>query len=163
MSESTDLSPARIASEAVFLVRELVNTPPNLLSPEAFVNRVLERIRDVAVSAEILDEQQLVDQGFGGISAVGQGSVNPPRLMMLRYTPAAPTRRVALVGKGITFDSGGLSLKPAGSMVGMKYDMRCGHRRRNDDRRSPVGQRCIGHGLLMPCGEHAKRKRHPPQ
>lgn len=118
-----DLSPARITSEAVYRVRDLVNTPPNVLFPQAFADRVLEAIRDLPITAEVLDEKELRDQGFGGISAVGQGSAHPPRLVVLRYEPTQPTRHVSLVGKGITFDSGGLSLKPAGSMVGMKYDM----------------------------------------
>ena len=73
----------------------------------------------------MLDESALRDAGYGGILGVGQGSDRPPRLVRLDYAPADSARHVALVGKGITFDTGGLSLKPAGSMVGMKYDM-CG-------------------------------------
>lgn len=119
----TALDAARITSEAVWLVRDLVNTPPNVLTPAGFVEQILERIGDLPVSAEVLDEVELRKQGYGGISAVGQGSINPPRLLVLRYDPGSTSRHVALVGKGITFDSGGLSLKPAGSMVGMKYDM----------------------------------------
>lgn len=118
-----DLTPAQVTSEAVGLVRELVNTPPNLLTPAVFVDEILRQCSDLPITTEVLDEIQLKEQGFGGIVAVGQGSVHPPRLLILRYTPARSTRHIALVGKGITFDSGGLSLKPAGSMVGMKYDM----------------------------------------
>ncbi len=71
----------------------------------------------------MLDEERLAAGGFGGILGVGQGSSRGPRLVIVRYAPAGATKHLALVGKGITFDSGGLSLKPAASMVGMKYDM----------------------------------------
>jgi leucyl aminopeptidase len=71
----------------------------------------------------VLDETELAAGGFGGILGVGRGSVRPPRLVVLRYSPAGAAKHLALVGKGITFDSGGLSLKPATGMVGMKYDM----------------------------------------
>ena len=117
------ISPAEITSGAVSLVRDLVHTPPNLLTPSTFVDRILDEVSSLPLTTEVLDERQLKDQGFGGLVAVGQGSVHPPRLLILRYQPENPSRHVALVGKGITFDSGGLSLKPAGSMVGMKYDM----------------------------------------
>ena len=121
---SADLIDAATRSAwAVWLVRDLVNTPPNALTPSRFVDRVLDEIGSLPIQTEVLDEHELAAQGYGGISAVGQGSANPPRLLVLRYRPAGATRHVALVGKGITFDSGGLSLKPAGSMVGMKYDM----------------------------------------
>jgi leucyl aminopeptidase len=111
------------ASKAVWLVRDLVNLPPNMLTPETFVSHIIATIGEAPIDSEVLDEKQLLAQGFGGITAVGQGSKNPPRLLVLRYKPAEATHHVALVGKGITFDSGGLSLKPANSMVGMKYDM----------------------------------------
>ncbi len=68
----------------------------------------------------MLDEHELEAQGFGGIAGVGRGSVRPPRLVVVRYAPESASKHLALVGKGITFDSGGLSLKPAASMLGMK-------------------------------------------
>ena len=71
----------------------------------------------------MLDEAALAAGGYGGILSVGGGSVRPPRLVVVRYSPAGATQHLALVGKGITFDSGGLSLKPPAGMVGMKYDM----------------------------------------
>lgn len=114
---------AQVSATAVWRVRDLVNLPPNMLTPNEFVTRVSELASDVPLTVEVLDETALREGGFGGISAVGQGSTNPPRLMVLRYQPEDSSRHVALVGKGITFDSGGLSLKPANSMVGMKYDM----------------------------------------
>src|SRR5690606_17653732 len=75
------------------------------------------------VDVTVLDETELAEQGFGGILGVGQGSDRPPRLVRLDYAPEGAVRHIALVGKGITFDTGGLSLKPANSMVGTKSDM----------------------------------------
>jgi leucyl aminopeptidase len=125
VGELTEESVSRIVTqcEAVFTVRNLVTTPPNMLNPVSFVTEVEKLAKDTTLSVEILDEKELEKQGFGGITAVGKGSINPPRLMILRHQPADPSRHVALVGKGITFDSGGLSLKPPTAMVGMKYDM----------------------------------------
>lgn len=114
---------AVVSAEAVWRVRDLVTMPPNLLNPVSFVDHVTALAAGSSLDIEVLDEKKLLAQGMGGISAVGKGSQNPPRLMILRYRPASPTRHVALVGKGITFDSGGLSLKAPNSMVGMKYDM----------------------------------------
>lgn len=119
----TDLNLARIRAEAIWRVRDLVALPPNVLQPQSFVERVSAMASSLDVSIEVLDEAALRDQGYGGLTAVGQGSTNPPRMMILRWSPPSATRHIALVGKGITFDSGGLSLKPANSMVGMKYDM----------------------------------------
>jgi leucyl aminopeptidase len=119
----TYLNLARIRAEAIWRVRDLVALPPNVLQPQSFVERVSAMASSLDISIEVLDEAALRDQGYGGLTAVGQGSTNPPRMMILRWSPPSATRHVALVGKGITFDSGGLSLKPANSMVGMKYDM----------------------------------------
>jgi len=91
--------------------------------PCVVVADIEKRAEGSALTIEVLDEKRLEAEGYGGLTAVGKGSINPPRLMILTYTPANPTRHVALVGKGITFDSGGLSLKPPTAMVGMKYDM----------------------------------------
>jgi leucyl aminopeptidase len=104
-------------------VRDLVAAPPNLLTPATFVDQVSDMAASLDLSVEIFDDVRLKDEGYGGLTAVGQGSINPPRMMVLRWSPPQPTHHIALVGKGITFDSGGLSLKPANSMVGMKYDM----------------------------------------
>lgn len=109
--------------EAVWRVRDLVTMPPNLLNPISFVDHVSTLAKGSALEIEVWDEKKLLAEGLGGMSAVGKGSENPPRLMILRYRPDSPTRHVALVGKGITFDSGGLSLKAPNAMVGMKYDM----------------------------------------
>ncbi|MEV4688363.1 leucyl aminopeptidase [Microbacterium sp. LWH3-1.2] len=108
---------------SVALVKDLVNTPAEWLGPADVAARATESVADLPVTVEVLDEEALREQGFGGILGVGQGSDRPPRLIRLEYAPEGAARHVALVGKGITFDTGGLSLKPAASMVGMKYDM----------------------------------------
>ena len=115
---------AEAAATAVHTVRDLVNTPPLDLYPESFAARAVELVEGVAdVSVEVLDEEALREGGFGGILGVGGGSTRGPRLVKISYSPAGAERHLALVGKGITFDSGGLSLKPPASMIGMKYDM----------------------------------------
>ncbi|MEI7541459.1 MAG: leucyl aminopeptidase [Actinomycetes bacterium] len=107
------------------LVRNLVNTPPSHLTPASFSDQMKKLATKLGVKAEIFSEAALKSKGFGGISGVGQGSANPPRLLHLSYKPATgkPKARIALVGKGITFDSGGLALKPAAGMEAMKCDM----------------------------------------
>ena len=95
--------------------RDLVNTPPNYLFPQSFADNVKKRVAasPAKVTVSVLDEKALVKGGFGGIVGVGQGSVNPPRIVTMSYAPASPKASVALVGKGITFDSGGLNIKPS--------------------------------------------------
>ena len=117
------LRTAVVIAEGVLLARDLINTAPNDLYPAAFADRVTAAARAAGLSVEVLDENQLAAAGFGGILAVGGGSVRPPRLVRVAYSPAGATRSVALVGKGITFDSGGLSIKPAQGMENMTSDM----------------------------------------
>lgn len=114
---------AQAVGDAVALIKDLVNVPAEWQSPAQLAESAAESVAGLDVSVEILDETALADQGFGGILGVAQGSDRPPRLVRLDYSPAGATRHIALVGKGITFDTGGLSLKPAASMVGMKFDM----------------------------------------
>jgi leucyl aminopeptidase len=114
---------AEVLAQSVTLVRDLVNTPPSDLSPETLAETAERVGTDVGLSVQVLDEKALVEGGYGGIAGVGQGSVNPPRLVRLAYSHPEATRTIAYVGKGITFDSGGLSLKPADSMDWMKSDM----------------------------------------
>ena len=114
---------ARAIGGAVQLAKLLVDTPPNEQPPAALAERAAEAVTDLPVEVQVLDEDALAAGGYGGILAVGQGSTAPPRLVRLAYAPADPVRHLALVGKGITFDSGGLSLKPPNSMVTMKCDM----------------------------------------
>ncbi|MEU1970440.1 leucyl aminopeptidase [Microbacterium sp. NPDC019599] len=115
----------RATAAAVALVKDLVSIPAEWLGPADFAERATTSVAELPVTVEVLDEAALRDGGYGGILGVGQGSDRPPRLVRLDYSPDDATRHVAIVGKGITFDTGGLSLKPAAAMVGMKYDM-CG-------------------------------------
>ncbi|MDQ1740053.1 MAG: leucyl aminopeptidase [Pseudonocardiales bacterium] len=113
---------SRIVMEAVNNTRDLVNTPANHLNPVTFAAYAREHGEAAGLSVEVLDERALKRGRFGGILAVGSGSSTPPRLVRLSYTPARSRARVALVGKGITFDTGGLDLKHTG-MGDMKSDM----------------------------------------
>ena len=112
-----------VVIDAVLAARDLVNMPPSDLSPAQMAVAVRRQAADTAVRTEVLDEKRLARGGYGGIMAVGQGSANPPRLVRMTYRPARPVTHLALVGKGITFDSGGLSLKPPTGMITMKCDM----------------------------------------
>lgn len=114
---------AEIIAEQTFLVRDLVNTPPSSLTPDSFCLRTKKLATKYGVKVEILNETALRKGGYGGIIGVGQGSVNPPRLLHLSYSPTKAKKRFAFVGKGITFDTGGLALKPANGMEAMKADM----------------------------------------
>ncbi|GAA2035759.1 leucyl aminopeptidase [Yaniella flava] len=114
---------AGVVARATFITRDLVNTAPSHLFPGTFAEEIEALVQDSNVSATIYDEEALAEGGFGGLLGVGQGSANPPRLVKLEYAPANAQSHVAFVGKGITFDSGGISLKPAGSMETMKMDM----------------------------------------
>jgi leucyl aminopeptidase len=100
--------------------------PSNLKSPEWLAQQARDLAHEHGLGSEVWDEKKLAKQGFGGILGIGQGSATPPRLIRLDYTPPSRGRRaprVVLVGKGITFDSGGLSIKPGESMSTMKRDM----------------------------------------
>ena len=114
---------ASIVAEAIHTVRDLVNAPPSHLYPETFADAALELSKSTDVTVTVLADAELVAGGFGGILGVGQGSARGPRLVKVAYAPTGAAKHIALVGKGITFDSGGLSLKPPASMIGMKYDM----------------------------------------
>ncbi|GAB2945847.1 leucyl aminopeptidase [Nonomuraea fastidiosa] len=111
---------AETVAQAVAFARDLANTPSSVKNPAWLA----ERAQETGLPVEVWDEERLRADGFGGILAVGQGSASPPRLIKLSYTPDEPaTRHVVLVGKGITFDSGGLSLKPTDNMKTQKTDM----------------------------------------
>jgi len=113
----------RAVADAVALVRDLVNTPPNDLYPAELAARGAAAAEKVGLSTEILDEDALAAGGYGGILAVGSGSTRKPRLLRLTYSGPGARKKVARVGKGITFDSGGISIKPAANMEAMKSDM----------------------------------------
>jgi leucyl aminopeptidase len=113
---------ASVVAEAVNLTRDLVNTPPNDLYPQSFAERAAALATGRGLPVEVLDERALRRGRFGGVLGVGQGSTRPPRLVRISYRPNRPRGHVALVGKGITYDSGGLNLKTA-NLNWMKSDM----------------------------------------
>lgn len=110
---------------AVVTARDFVNTPPSHLFPAEFAKRAKALATAEGIEAEVLDEKELAKGGYGGIVGVGKGSSRPPRLVRLTYRGAKgkKAKSVALVGKGITFDTGGISIKPAGGMENMTSDM----------------------------------------
>jgi len=114
---------AQVLAAAVALVRDLVNTSPSDLVPTTLAAEAERVAAACGLDAEVLDEKALAENGYGGILGVGQGSVHPPRLVRLEYAPPGAQRTVVFAGKGITFDSGGLSLKPSKAMEAMKSDM----------------------------------------
>ncbi|WP_311523898.1 leucyl aminopeptidase [uncultured Corynebacterium sp.] len=114
---------AVIVAESVNLARDLVNTPSNFLYPESYAAVMGEVASAAGLDIEVLDDKALEDQGFGGILSVGRGSARTPRLVHLTWAPSGATKKVALVGKGITFDTGGISLKPGSGMEDMISDM----------------------------------------
>jgi len=114
---------ARAEADAVSLVKDLFHQPPLDLYPETFVHAAREAVGHLPVDVQVWEEHELAQEGFGGILGVGQGSTRGPRLVKLSYAPEGAGAHLALVGKGITFDSGGLSLKPPTGMIGMKGDM----------------------------------------
>ena len=112
-----------VVADAVALTRDLVNTAPNDLGPADLARAAGDAFADTSVTVKVWDDKALKKGRFGGLTAVGQGSARGPRLVRLTYRPERARTHIALVGKGITFDSGGLSIKPAKSMEWMKADM----------------------------------------
>lgn len=119
------LKKARAIAEAVNFARDLGNEPAGSLSPAMFVKAVKQKFKGLPVEIGVLDEKDLEEQGFGGIIGVGKGSVNPPRLLTARYTGSGE-RPIALVGKGVVFDSGGINLKPSDGGIERMYSDKCG-------------------------------------
>lgn len=109
--------------KATALARDLVNEPPVSLTPAAFAATAKKQCKGLPIKVSVWEPQRLLKESMGGIMGVGQGSANPPRLVHLEYAPDDAKQHLAFVGKGITFDSGGLSLKPAKAMETMKCDM----------------------------------------
>ena len=121
---------AAIIGDHVTIVRDLINTPPSHLTPDSFCKVFSDLVKkaggaSAGLKVSITNESQLKSKGYGGITSVGQGSANPPRLLHISYRPAKvkALKTFAYVGKGITFDTGGLALKPAAGMEAMKSDM----------------------------------------
>ncbi len=126
---AADGAEAEWAHEAAILsgldfTRSLVTEPANVVYPETFVARCREELEPLGVAFEVLDEKAMTKLGMGALIGVAQGSVRPPRLLVMRWNGGAKSAKpVAFVGKGITFDTGGISIKPAAGMEGMKWDM----------------------------------------
>ena len=121
--DSAALPRARAEAQALWLARELVNTPPCDLYPESFADRAREVAKQSGVECTVLDEPALVAERMGALLGIARGSDRPPRLVVLRYRGGGGGPTLGLVGKGVTFDSGGLSLKTNEHMVDMKCDM----------------------------------------
>ncbi len=127
---NTDMESAKIwqdlsaVADGVALTRELVSEPANVIYPESFVARC-EELRDMGVELTVLGQEEMEKLGMGALLGVSQGSVRPPRMLAMRWdgTNGAQKKPLALVGKGVTFDTGGISLKPPGGMEDMKWDM----------------------------------------
>jgi len=113
--------------ESINFTRELANEPPNILTPTEMAKRAQDMAKEVGLKIEVLDEARMQKLGMGSLLSVSRGSAEPAKLITVRYTPAKSTGKdgdlLALVGKGITFDTGGISIKPAENMDAMKYDM----------------------------------------
>jgi leucyl aminopeptidase len=111
--------------EGISFTRELVTEPANIIYPETFVERARARLEPLGVEIEVLDEAAMRELGMGSLLGVAQGSVRPPRLIAMRWNGGADAgaKPVVLIGKGITFDTGGISIKPAAGMEAMKWDM----------------------------------------
>ena len=119
------LDHGRILGEAQNFTRELVNEPANLMTPLKLASEAQSMAATFGLDCEILDRERMTQLGMGSLLGVSQGSAEPPALIILRYTPAAATTadHLALIGKGVTFDTGGVSIKPSDGMEKMKYDM----------------------------------------
>jgi len=116
----------RIIAESQNFARELINEPSNRLTPRMLAARAEAMAKETGLSCEILDEKKITELKMGALLGVAQGSVEPPRVIVLRYTPKNPRPDapvLGLVGKAVTFDTGGISIKPANNMEKMKYDM----------------------------------------
>ena len=115
---------AEVTSSSVMLTRDLVNTPSNIMTPETFAKQARKVARSKGVKIKVLGRKKIDQEGMRMLMAVGAGSIHEPHFIHMNYTPKTKTAgRICLVGKGITFDSGGLSLKPPASQPDMKSDM----------------------------------------
>ncbi|MEP6945962.1 MAG: leucyl aminopeptidase [Acidobacteriota bacterium] len=121
------LARGQAIGESMNFTRDLANEPPNILHPTEMARRAQEMAKQTGLKCEVLDEARMIKLGMGSLMSVSIGSSQPAKLIVLKYTPAKSTARkgdlLALVGKGITFDTGGISLKPGEGMDAMKYDM----------------------------------------
>src|SRR5207249_8059685 len=125
-SGEKSLAIGKVIADSQNFTRDLVNEPSNKLTPQILAERAEAMAKEAGLAVEILDERKIADLKMGALLSVAQGSVEPPRVIVITYTPAngkpgAPV--IGLVGKAVTFDTGGISIKPADGMEKMKYDM----------------------------------------
>ena len=123
----TGIGRGEAIGDSMNFTRDLANEPPNILTPTEMANRAAKMAKEVGLKCEILDEAKMTKLGMGSLMSVSIGSEQPAKLIVLKYTPVKSTAKkgelLALVGKGVTFDTGGISLKPGENMDAMKYDM----------------------------------------
>ena len=112
-----------VTAAAASLARDLANTPPAHLNARQMADKAVEVASATGLGCEVFNKDQLLAMGCGGMIGVNRGSTEPPRMVRLTYTPKNPTGHLVMVGKGVMFDSGGLSLKPSDGMIAMKMDM----------------------------------------
>ncbi len=122
------LEPLAALTEGICLTRDLVTEPPNVINPTSFARLIKEKLEPVGIAVTIIDDRQARSMGMGGLVGVGQGSPTPPCLVIMEWAGSKPKRGglkniPVFVGKGMTFDTGGYSIKPAAGMVPMKTDM----------------------------------------
>jgi leucyl aminopeptidase len=121
------LTRGQVIGESINFTRDLANEPPNILTPTEMAKRAQAMAKETGLKCEVLDEARMEKMGMGSLLSVSHGSAQPAKLIVLRYTPVKSTGKkgelLAIVGKGITFDTGGISIKPAENMDAMKYDM----------------------------------------
>ncbi|HZS09277.1 MAG TPA: leucyl aminopeptidase [Blastocatellia bacterium] len=114
----------RVLAEATNFARDLINEPANVMTPTELARRAEEVAQTFGLEIDVLDEARMKELGMGSLLGVSQGSAEPAKLIVLNYTPQAESKEtIAIVGKGLTFDTGGISIKPADGMEKMKYDM----------------------------------------
>lgn len=114
----------RIIAEATNFGREVINEPSNVMTPTELARRAEEVAKTYGLELDVLEEAQMKDMGMGSLLGVAQGSAEPAKMIILRYTPKVESNEtIAIVGKGVTFDTGGISIKPSDGMEKMKYDM----------------------------------------
>jgi len=120
------LARGRIVAEAQNFARDLINEPSNKLTPKILAEKAEAMAKQAGLAVEVLDEKRIVDMKMGALLSVAQGSIEPPRMIVITYTPANPKPGapvLGFVGKAVTFDTGGISIKPSDGMEKMKYDM----------------------------------------
>jgi len=125
-SLDTAVEHAQVIAESQNFARDLINEPSNKLTPRILAAKAEAMAREVGLGSEVLDERRIAELKMGALIGVAQGSVEPPRLIVVRYEPQTPRPEapiLGLIGKGVTFDTGGISIKPANDMEKMKYDM----------------------------------------